>query len=329
MRLELAFGQWGDFNMTFEFNPFKDGITQGLLTMFMRCREEARNHINGLEQIRTSGALQFGSMTHEVLELIYSHFNFPPTESTIVSTIDDVRTKFLKEEGGRLSGEGMANLEQNIAMMEAVLPLYFQHYKGDFKKDYWVELEKVFRVPSPVKGIDLIGRIDGAFRPRPEELWLFESKTKGRIEEDNLSDTLTFDFQNNVYQYALKHKYQQRPKGVLYNIIRRPGNKLGKDEQLSKFSSRIRDAVVKDPSYYFIRFEVAVPQTELNRFEVELKKIIEEFVLWWRGELATYRNTSACMQRYGACRFLPKCANGEVGLYRQRENMFPELVESK
>ena len=310
-----------------KYDPFRDGVSQGLLMTFMRCREEASNWLKGLEQLRSSSALQFGSMAHQILEEIYGKYEKPPSDLEVLKMIEKVRMDFVKEEGSRMSEDGLQNLEQNVAILTAVLPGYFRFYKSDFRKDYWAELEQVFRVPSPVKGVALIGRIDGAFRPNKKELWLFESKTKSRIEEDNLADSLTFDFQNSLYQYALQKKYGVQPSGVLYNIIRRPGQKLKKEESLPDFSARIEEEVRKDPSYYFIRFEVAVPRTELKRFEHELEIILTEFISWWKGEIATYRNTSACMQRFGPCRFLPLCANGEVGLYRTRQHLFPELVE--
>lgn len=313
--------------MPFEkYDPYKHGISQGLLTTFMRCREEARFFLLGFEQIKTSSPLQFGSLTHRVLELTYTKYKKVPTTPEILKVLEGVNKEFLKEEGARLSPEGMENLESNMAVLQAILPHYFAFYKKDFGVMKWTELEQRFSVPSPIPGINLVGRIDGAYNER-KELWLFESKTKGRIEEENLTDSLSFDFQNNVYQYALRKKYGRVPSGILYNIIRRPGQRLKKDESLDAFSKRIEEEIKKDPKYYFIRFEIAIPKSETQRFEKELTDVLKEFVAWCKGELATWRNTSACIQKFGPCRFLPKCANGEGGLYRMREVLFPELVD--
>jgi hypothetical protein len=309
-----------------KYDPYKDGMTQGILTTFMRCREEAKNYLEGLEQVRASAALQFGSLAHRTLETIYRGWKKVPPQSVVLSTLDSIYKEFMKEEGGRLSPEGLENLHTNSAILKAVMPSYFIHNADDFKANNWLELEEKFSVPSPIPGVNLVGRIDGVHKQK-KEVWLFESKTKSRIEEDNLTDALSFDFQTNVYQYAVRHKYKVKPQGVLYNIIRRPGQKLKKDENLVSFSQRIEEEVKKDPSYYFLRYEISIPGTEFERFEGELKSVIEEFLKWWKGELAHYRNTSSCLQRFGPCRFLPKCANNDVGLYNQREHMFPELVD--
>lgn len=309
-----------------KYDPFKHGVTQGVLATFMRCREEVKNHLAGLSQIRTSAALQFGSLAHRTLELIYGKWKKPPTKPEVAKVLDFIYKEFMKEDGARLSPEGLENIHTNMALLNSIMPHYFEFHKDDFKAGNWMELEQKFKVPSSVPGIDLVGRIDGV-RKQKKEVWLFESKTKSRIEEDSLTDSLSFDFQTNVYQYAVQKKYNVHPTGVLYNVIRRPGQKLKKDETLTAFAQRVEEEIKKDPSYYFLRYEIQIPKSEFQRFEGELSSIIEEFVEWCQGNLAHYRNTSSCLQRYGPCRFLPLCANNDTGLYIRREELFPELKD--
>ena len=309
-----------------KYDPYKHGVTQGVLTTFMRCREEAKNHLAGLSQIRTSSALQFGSMAHRILELVYRKWKKPPTDGELQKVLDFVYKEFMQEDGGRLSPEGLENIHTNLSLLKVVMPAYFNYHKDDFVSSKWMELEEKFCIPSPVEGINLIGRIDGV-RMQKKEVWLFESKTKSRIEEDSLTDSLAFDFQTNTYQYAVRHKYKVKPSGVLYNVIRRPGQRLKKDEGLASFAARVDEEIQKDPSYYFLRYEIQIPKSEFARFETELKYVVEEFVQWWKGDLAHYRNTSACKQQYGPCRFLPLCANNDTELYIKREELFPELKD--
>jgi hypothetical protein len=244
-----------------------------------------------------------------------------------LAIIRKAEKEYKEEQGGRLGPEELDYMETNLCLLEAVMPEYFKFWgKNDFQKIKWVELEKKFRVPSPVAGLDLVGRIDGAYLARPKELWSFESKTKSRIEEDDISQTLAFDLQNGVYQFALRHNHKIQPRGTLYNIIRRPGQKQGKKENLKQFGARVRAEIQKDQRHFFIRFEVAVPKADAERFESELKMVLTEFINWHKDLLPTYRNTTACIQKYGPCKFLPLCANGEMSIYRKREVMFPELA---
>lgn len=304
----------------------ENGVTQGLLSMFMRCREETAIWMRGLEPVRTSQGLQFGTLAHVVLETIYGKKRTePPSRGEVFKALEKARITYFEERGGRLSAEEEGYMESNLAMLEAVMPHYFTYYKKDFLKVKWAELEKKFVIPSPVEGVHMTGRRDGAYW-LGKELWLRENKTKGRIEEDVLSDTLAFDFQNSFYIYALAQEYKVWPKGVLYDIIRRPGEKQKVGESLPAYSRRIEERVKKEPEFYFIRYEVSIPKTEHTRFVGELESIIREFKAWVEKELPTYRNTSSCIQRWGPCKFLPICANNELGLYRKRKELFPELA---
>jgi hypothetical protein len=303
----------------------KHGVTQGLLTTFMRCRMEAANWMQGFEPLRMTQGLQFGTIFHAILERIYGlGAKLPPSNLDVLSAVKMAEKVYLKERGGRVGADEHNLLEANMSMIEAVAPGYFKYHKKDFGRIKWAELEQKFVVPSPVPGVNLTGRIDGAYW-LGKELWLRENKTKSRIEEDVLSDTLTFDFQNSFYIYALMKKYKTWPKGILYDITRRPGEKLGKSESLVSYKRRIESRVLAEPEHYFLRYEISIPKYEHERFVGELQAIIKEFVAWVEGELPTYRNTSSCIQRFGPCRFLPICGNGDFSLFRKRDELFPEL----
>jgi hypothetical protein len=307
------------------YDPRLHGVTQGLLNTFMRCREEARLQVTGYVPLRTSQALQFGSLAHLVLEDMYGHLKRMPTEADVLKSLKQAVKEYTSDMGGRLSVDEMQFLQLNIVLLECVLPEYFVFWKKEWNHTKWAELEQKFEIPSPIPGVMCKGRIDGAFWIG-KDLWSFESKTKGQINEDDISQTLSFDFQNGYYQRALRIKYKVRPRGTLYNIIRRPAHKKSVKESLLQFKLRLRKEVKKDPKHFFIRFEVAVPKSDSDRFEKELQIIMQEFVDWHDKKIKGYRNTSACMQKWGPCRFLPICANNEFSLYRKRDNIFPELA---
>jgi len=302
----------------------KHGVSQGLLSMFMRCRQETALWMQGLEPLRTTQGLQFGTVAHILLEKIYSKAH-QPSRDEIFKAMESAEHLYLKERGGRISAEEEEFLQMTMVLLESVMPSYFVHHKKDFGKVKWAELEQKFKVASPIDGIDMVGRIDGAFWIG-KELWLRENKTKSRIEEDILTDSLTFDFQNSFYNYALYQKYCAWPKGVLYDITRRPGEKQKQGESLVQFRRRVEERVQSEPEHYFLRYEISIPKVERERFIMEVTHIIKEFRDWVEGILPTYRNTSSCIQRFGPCRFLPVCANNEMNLYRKREELFPELA---
>lgn len=303
----------------------RHGVTQGLLQMFIRCRQETANWILGLEPLRTTQGLQFGTLAHIVLEKIYGK-GLEPSREDVFKALTYAQDCYLKERGGRVSAEEQNFIEENLGMLEVVLPRYFNYYKKDFKKVKWAELEQMFRVPSPLEGVDIVGRIDGAFWLGKKELCLQENKTKSRIEEETLTDSLVFDPQVMTYIYALVKKYGVTPKHCLYNIIRRPGERQGKKENVHQFRKRVDERIRLEPEHYFVRYEISISKPDYNRFVESLRHKLKEFKMWLEEELPTYRNENACIQRFGPCKFLPLCANNERGLYRQRADLFPELV---
>ncbi len=312
------------------YDPHKHGLSQGLLSGFLKCREFARLSIEGWKPLRTGGALQFGIMAHGVLDKVYiqvrdNRRRVAPEKPEVLRLIQkEIDSWEASPAGQRMGPEDVQQLELNAALLEAVLPGYFKFWeKEDFQKVKWVSLEEWFEFE--LFGVKLHGRIDGLFRAADGTLQVFETKTKGRIEEENIFDLLAFDFQTDFYTVAAQQIHGERPTGARYNIIRRPGEKLKKQEKLSAFKARVEKAVEKEPEYYFQRFRINKPVKDFERFMRELEFKIREFVAWREGKLPTYRNETACMGKFGACSFLKICANGNYKQFYKKPKLLEEL----
>lgn len=315
------------------YNPKVDGVTQSILSGFLKCRQYSRLSLDGWTSMRTGAALQFGEMAHGVLESIYNQVKdgrkSPPNREEVYEEIQkQIEAWEASSRGGRADAEAVQQLEQNVALLEAVLPSYFKFWGAeDFQKVQWVALEQEFSLE--LFGVRIRGKIDGIFRNNVKALRMFETKTKGRIEEDQLVDLLAFDFQTDFYSLACQQLYGELPTGARYNIIRRPGEKLGKAESLKAYKERVTAKVMDDPKHYFVRFQINKAKKELELFKKELKMQIDEFVAWNEGKLPTYRNVTACMDRFGSCRFLKICSAQNYAGFFKRQNLFPELSVKK
>jgi hypothetical protein len=173
--------------------------------------------------------------------------------------------------------------------------------------------------------------MDGSFRKesvaRP---WLFETKSKaylGEKGEGELADILPHELQSNIYLIFLWHLGKVLPKGLLYNIIRRPGLRQKKSESIVKFARRVAEDIRKRPEYYFIRIQMSVEKKDLERNELELHDMVGDFLLWWNGLAGHYRNSDACQNKYGACPMLPICARGDYSGFYKRKTVFRELAD--
>jgi len=310
------------------FNPLKEGITQSMLCSYLKCRRAASLGLQGWTPLKTASVLQFGEMAHGVLENIYKEGRKKaPSEEEVLEFIkEQVEAWETSPRGQRAGAEDLEQLELNTAFLEAVLPSYFKFWaKEDFGQLQWVGLEKEFDIEFA--GFRLRGKMDGIYRKGG--LWVFETKTKGRIDEQNISELLSFDFQSDFYSLATEKLYKEPPVGIRYNIIRRPGQKLGKKETVVAFKERVRKEVLADPKHYFIRYRVDKSKEDMEVFKRELTQILKEYKEWQQGKIADFKNPTSCVDKYGTCRFLRICSSKNYAGFYKREHMFAELSNKK
>jgi hypothetical protein len=159
---------------------------------------------------------------------------------------------------------------------------------------------------------------------------LFETKTKSRLGEageSNLTDMLSFELQVNLYLGAIWADDGVAPAGLLYNIIRRPNLQRKKTETFAIFQRRVAQDVAKRPEYYFIRMRMTVDKKELEREGREQAAMINDFMMWYRGEVGHYKNSDHCENKYGTCEFLKVCSAGDYTGFYKRPTVFRELEE--
>ena len=315
------------------YNIETDGITQGLLSTFLDCREKARLFLKGYSLKTTNMGLTFGSVVHNCLNQIYSDIQHKklrsiPSQSE-VKRYTAIAEKAWREEHKVAPPEALQHLEMALLLSEQVLPVYFEYWKKDLKEVQWTGLESQFEIPYTLRDgrkTVLRGKIDGDFLLQ-KKLRLFETKTKSRIEEEDLVDRLPFDLQVNIYMYALRRIKKVVPSGVWYNLIRRPGLKQGKEESLLQFAKRCSDDIRERPEWYFSRLELSVSEKELDKWEGEFEDLVTDFYDWWQGKAGHYKNTNMCETKYGRCEMLDICAAQRMGRYYKRDKVFRELED--
>jgi len=146
-------------------------------------------------------------------------------------------------------------------------------------------------------------------------IYLFETKTKGDINEQQLKAQLAsgFDLQTMIYLIALDedrrhhHAFRYRDDcnaylgGVRYNVVRRPlsggrhsivqkkGSKNVAPESSEEFYARLSGLIESEPDYFFMRWKVEVTPTDLERFRREcLDPLLEQLCDWWEWIVEAY-----------------------------------------
>lgn len=318
------------------YDPVRDGVTFSLLSTFLDCREKARLHLKGLTPRSSSMALTFGSIIHKIDEWVRDEIRSGllrsvPDDKHIKGLIKKAESLWFKE-NPRHGGTELDNLELSLLWAEGVLPQYFKYWHKDFSELKWELVEGEFKIPVTPEDKEgnkystfIRGKIDGSFSLEKGGPWLFETKTKSRVDEGLLADILPYDMQANIYLSALRRMGKKTPSGLLYNIIRRPSLRKRKNEPLKSFADRVSEDVSSRPDWYFIRMEMSIDEQEINRFEMELDDLISDFMMWWSGKSGHYKNTNHCQNKFGLCPFVGICLRNDKSGYFKREAVFREL----
>jgi hypothetical protein len=258
---------------------YRDGISYSLLCKFRNCRERFRvATVEGLRPSDRKDAMDFGTIFHKALE--YTAQN--KTTSQVITQL----LKFYKK----------SSMDPMLVKQACILVPHYNKYYSTEKHNY-VAQEEVFDVPykSTTTGriIRLRGRRDEMFE-RKKALWLQENKTKTTIDENKIIATLPFDLQTMLYAYSMTHDYPGRKiGGILYNVIRRPGQKQKQKESDNEFLQRINSEIAADVdnslannemSHYFKRYEIELGPSDISNFyHRTLVPMIESVVVWWES----------------------------------------------
>ena len=298
------------------------GVTQSLLSRFLVCRERFRLLIvEGIKPADSfSHRLEFGSCWHvceEQLAKYGGNLQSQAVERALAEYGRQLCKRYPTQQG---------EIDKYYQLCKAMFPLYVKHWsKNKDQKDKTPLLaEQMFDVPYKLpsgRTVRLRGKWDGVnlvSKGRAAGIRLFETKTKGDIDEQQITSQLSFDLQTMMYLVALQTQMESEPMenelgkpalraadgtalsdapiaGVDYNVIRRPlsGGKgdvrLGKDESIAHLCERLQEkirewmATPDAPDGWFYRWKVEISQEDIAKFKRQcLDPILEQLCDWWQ-----------------------------------------------
>jgi len=302
-----------------KYNPLERGVSQSALGRFLQCRKKALIAIQGWIPKTTSKAFRFGGIWHRTEELLYSlpcvSKGSVPTEKDRQGIMRKVRSEYLDNIDPSTDADEIAETDKDLHTAEILLEGYVKKYPKDFTSRKWLGTE--IKLEVKYNDIKLVGYIDGAYESRGK-VWLQESKTKGRIMDDVLVDTLAFDLQSMMYLQLYYLQYGRVPEGLEYNIVRKPQIYQRKAESPAQFKKRLKKDILARLDFYFIRYEICIGKDEYQKWlATEFDEILREYKLWVDNNYTTtFKNTTSCMGMYGACNCLPICARGDYSQFK-------------
>jgi len=290
------------------------GVTFSMLARFLGCRERFRLHY--LEGLRPphefNQRIEYGNMWHICEEELAAGV---PLQVGFFDRLTDYCQKLAK--ATPLQAEQIQHWYQ---VCRVQFPIYAEYWSTHpdvtkrtpvlqehvFDEKYQLLSGRVVRLRGKWDSVDLVEDAEGR-----RYIWLQENKTKGSVEQDQLTRQLTFDLQSMLYLCVLYAT--QSPdiealgnaveactdpsdpvKGVRYNVVRRPlsggkgtivrhkATKTKPEETHAEYYQRLARVITEDPNHFFMRWNVEVPLTELIRFRHEcLDPVLEQLCRWW------------------------------------------------
>lgn len=269
------------------------GVTQGLLSRYLCCKERTRIHVmEGLREPEGfNHRLEYGNMWHIMEE---NHAAGRDMDYCVHSVLE-----YAKGLGQRFK-ESQQQIQHWYRICIAQFPVYVDFWSRhkDTKKREPICQEAEFSVPYTLpqgRVVRLRGKWDSIDRVE-KRLCLQENKAKGEVEVEQLKRQLQFDLQTMFYltamtQDGLPKRYGTKELEVRYNVVRRPcsGGKYSikqkKGQTEEEYYKELQDLIASDPEFFFVRFNVEILPEEVSRFiHVCLNPILENLYddyEWW------------------------------------------------
>lgn len=273
------------------YNLLKDGISQSLMSKYMTCPRSFEIAVAGWSSPEKA-VMVLGSQGHAFIEAHHKGKNGAFDFDAKVTSRED--QELIK------------------GIVTALIPAYIKQWKS-FDAKYKIKPEIVFDVPF--NGVRLRGKIDAVYTSKGE-VWLKETKFKGRISEDELDRRLSIDWQACFYAYAYFLMHGTWPKGFIYDVVRYPSMK-GNAKDLY---DDIVKGTKKEPDHWFKRWCVELHRPDMMGFGIELAAKLDEI----RNRKLFYRNQCACASGWGMCKYIDVCTKNSYEGLVQRE-LFNEL----
>jgi len=305
------------------------GLTQSLAHMFSDCPRKFLLAINRWRSKKGQEKYTIGSIVHDVLSVAYIQKPVKYIDAFVANEIKEYFLLQLNSGLNKFQYIEKQQLEIYRTIAYCLLIKYIEYYKDDFGTAKFTNTEREFA--SMINGILWRGKIDGEHTVKKDKsLWVLETKTKSRINDETIQKGLSMDFQGRLYCKVKEVESSKNVSGFIYNVIRVPGIKPHKQETIQQFSQRLQDDTDVRPEYYFMRWEVPLSVDDKRSFLSDLNTIETDIKNYMNcdsrsAKISDIKNCFACTGGISPCQYLDACIQGHTGGYYQSETIFDEL----
>ena len=302
-----------------------DHFSVSSIADFMCCRRRCwYGRIRRLQPKLAPDYYYIGRIWHEALEVLYSWQDYEAAVKQIKRSLK------AEAQSPWFTAEQFERMATDRAVLTAMLNGYFEIYgKGDFKTWRVLRSEVIFNLPDFMNsGFGFTGRMDSIVRinkGKHKGIWVLENKTAGSLSNYHLEQA-KIDPQLLGYVSAARHIVGEAPRGVIWNLIRKPSIRQKKNQTLQAFRRELQNDYVERPSFYYYRDYLPVSLKAVEAWESEVTNILLDFELacqQLKDPYIWYKNPGFCFH-YGRCPYLSLCTRGEttrtLSLFRSRSD---------
>lgn len=284
------------------------------ISTYQECpRKYKHKYVNKVYVRKRAAYFVLGEAIHKYIEMFYRTKDAKLAAHAVERVFAGVDRSLLDRE----ETHGL-EIDKNIAL--GIAKAYPKYYRKDFDRYEKFLTEQQFKFRFP-KQTDSNVEVPRAFRGMIDCLlldddgywWILETKTAAPSTiGPNYFKRTHIDGQIMSYMHGAKDILGKYPRGIIYNVIKKPGIRLKKNESLQAFQRRVYDEYTQfaDKKNYFIREEVIVSQARLDEWLYETNILTGNLTYATKpGANTTYwpMHTTNCNAKFGTCEYLPAC----------------------
>lgn len=303
-------------------------VTHSEISSLFRCpRSHELSYIRRLTPKRPVEFLTESIACHDALEIFYGGGAVEDALRRYDQIFDDAKEK--------LGQDYRDTHEVRFQRMRALIVAYFDHYGEEDRRNWdFEEVEYEFELPivnpanphEELSGVKFCGKIDGIWREKEGRRiqHLVEHKFLSQFDVDR--NTLSIDQQVSLYSLAAFMTFGIGYPITLYNVSKKPVNKMKANEEPQEFYERVLKSISEKPEKYFHRTRLCRSPRILNHAR-ELLWVGANMIV--NGE-PRYKYRNVGMHCTYLCRFIDICMGDnpvmEEAMFDVRRKTHQELA---
>lgn len=289
------------------------------LQQFLSCPMSYKHrYINGAVLRKRPTYFVLGEAIHKFIEMWYR------TQDKTMA-LKSVENVFAKVNTSLLNAEESHDFQVDLQIALGIACAYPEYYKQDFDTYKKFLTEQKFELKLE-NGEIYYGTLDALMMDHAGDWWILETKTAApsTVSADYF-ERVRIDSQVSGYMHGAKQITGSFPRGIVYNVIKKPAIRLKSGESYQAFQQRVYHEYTKlaKEKQYFTREELIVGTTRLEEWlhdTTQLVGMLKDKIVnkdkWW------HKNTGNCRANYGTCDYLPACVARAYNklIYEKEEN---------